>query len=70
VSHPGAQQFKRRTSPAPGQSTAACVTYHVSTDGLGHHAPDRSFGGSCRRDGWRGRWDQGRRDGGLWRRRS
>lgn len=46
------------------------VSDHVSTDGLGHHAPNRSFGASCRRDGWRGWWDQDRRDGSLWRRRS
>lgn len=46
------------------------VSDHISTDGLGHHAPNRSFGASCRRDGWRGRWDQDWWDGGLWRRRS
>lgn len=46
------------------------VTYHVSTDGLSHHAPNRSFGTCCCWDGWRGWWDEDLRDGGLWRRRS
>lgn len=53
-----------------GQHMAARVTYHVSTDSLGHHAPHRRFGASGRRDGWRWRWKHDWRDRRLRRRRS
>lgn len=59
----------REECPGMGQSMA-CVTYHVSTDGLGHHAPNGSFGASSCWHGWGGWWDEDRWDGGLWRRRS
>lgn len=67
MSHPEVHQFQR--GMALGQSTP-CVTYHVSTDGLGHHAPNGSFGASSCWHSWGGWWDQDWRDGGLWRRRS
>lgn len=69
MSQPGAHQFHRGMPLAPGQSTAR-VTYHVSTDGLGHHAPNGSFGASSCWHSWGGWWDQDWWDGGLWRRRS
>lgn len=69
VSQDWGDQFQRGMALALGQSMA-CVTYHVSTDGLGHHAPNGSFGASSCCHGWGGWWDQDRWDGGLWRRRS
>lgn len=69
MSQPGAHQFQGGMPLALGQSMAR-VTYHVSTDGLGHHAPNGSFGASSCCHGWGGWWDQDWRDGGLWRRRS
>lgn len=67
---PRSSTTQERNVTGTGTNTAVCVTYHVSTDGLGHHAPNRSFGASCCRNSRRGRWDQDWWDGGLWRRRS